>query len=160
MPSAKEQIAKILQDQPDDSSYDEILRELAFARMIERQRAGDEQAHLAAIGSPIVGDRIYGGGGELGPSIVTRVPSRTDEELTAVIKQGLPAAGMPASPNLTDVELGDLVVGVAERPDLLLDDMPRIAFADQHAGDTCPPGAEGLSCFTEERYVLHVVIYK
>lgn len=32
MPSAKEQIAKILQDQPDDSSYDEILRELAFAR--------------------------------------------------------------------------------------------------------------------------------
>jgi predicted RNA-binding protein YlqC (UPF0109 family) len=35
MPSAKEQIAKILQDQPDDSSYDEILRELAFARMIE-----------------------------------------------------------------------------------------------------------------------------
>ncbi len=35
MPSAKEQIAKILQDQPDDSSYDEILRELAFARMID-----------------------------------------------------------------------------------------------------------------------------
>ena len=36
MPSAKEQIAKILQDQPDDSSYDEILRELAFARMVEK----------------------------------------------------------------------------------------------------------------------------
>jgi hypothetical protein len=36
MPSAKEQIAKILQDQPDDSSYDELLRELAFARMIEQ----------------------------------------------------------------------------------------------------------------------------
>lgn len=36
MPSAKEQIAKIIQDQPDDSSYDEILRELAFARMVER----------------------------------------------------------------------------------------------------------------------------
>lgn len=36
MPSAKEQIAKILQDQPDDSSYDELLRELAFARIIER----------------------------------------------------------------------------------------------------------------------------
>ena len=35
MPSAKEQIAKIFQDQPDDSSYDEILRELAFARMVE-----------------------------------------------------------------------------------------------------------------------------
>jgi alcohol dehydrogenase (cytochrome c) len=50
-----------------------------------------------------------GGGGELGPSIVTRVPSRTDEELTAVIKQGLPGAGMPASPNVTDAELGDLI---------------------------------------------------
>ncbi len=36
MPSAKEQITKILQDQPDDSSYDEILRELAFARMVEK----------------------------------------------------------------------------------------------------------------------------
>ena len=36
VPSAKEQIAKILQDQPDDSSYDETLRELAFARMVER----------------------------------------------------------------------------------------------------------------------------
>jgi predicted transcriptional regulator len=36
MASAKEQMAKIVQDQPDDSSYDEILRELAFARMVER----------------------------------------------------------------------------------------------------------------------------
>jgi len=36
MLSAKEQIAKIIQEQPDDSSYDEVLRELAFARMIER----------------------------------------------------------------------------------------------------------------------------
>lgn len=36
MPSAKEQMAKIIQEQPDDSSYDEVLRELAFARMIER----------------------------------------------------------------------------------------------------------------------------
>jgi hypothetical protein len=36
MPSAKQQIAKIVQEQPDDSTYDAILRELAFARMIER----------------------------------------------------------------------------------------------------------------------------
>lgn len=36
MLSAKDEIAKIIQEQPDDSSYDEILRELAFARMIER----------------------------------------------------------------------------------------------------------------------------
>ena len=36
MASAKEEMSKIVQEQPDDSSYDEILRELAFARMIER----------------------------------------------------------------------------------------------------------------------------
>jgi predicted transcriptional regulator len=36
MSSAKEQMTKIVQDQPEDSSYDEILRELALARMIER----------------------------------------------------------------------------------------------------------------------------
>jgi predicted transcriptional regulator len=42
MPSAKEQIAKILQDQPDDSTYDEILRESALARMIERGLADSD----------------------------------------------------------------------------------------------------------------------
>ncbi|BBO17409.1 conserved hypothetical protein [Candidatus Brocadia pituitae] len=36
MPPAKELIKKIVQEQPDDSSYDEILRELAFFRMVER----------------------------------------------------------------------------------------------------------------------------
>lgn len=36
MATAKEQMTRIIQEQPDDSSYDEILRELAFARMIER----------------------------------------------------------------------------------------------------------------------------
>jgi len=35
MPSAKEQMSKIIHEQPDDSSYDEVLRELAFARMVE-----------------------------------------------------------------------------------------------------------------------------
>jgi hypothetical protein len=44
MPSAKEQITHIVQEQPEDSSYDEILRELAFARMIERGLE-DSQAH-------------------------------------------------------------------------------------------------------------------
>jgi predicted transcriptional regulator len=42
MPSAKERIAKILQDQPDDSSYDELLRELAFGRMIDRGLADSD----------------------------------------------------------------------------------------------------------------------
>ncbi|MBS1257692.1 MAG: hypothetical protein MAG551_00737 [Candidatus Scalindua arabica] len=36
MDSIKEQMTRIIREQPDDSSYDEILRELAFARMIER----------------------------------------------------------------------------------------------------------------------------
>jgi alcohol dehydrogenase (cytochrome c) len=50
-----------------------------------------------------------GNGGELGPNIATRVPSRTDEELTTVLRQGLIAAGMPAFANLSDTETGDLV---------------------------------------------------
>jgi hypothetical protein len=44
MPSAKEQITHIVQEQPEDGSYDEILRELALARMIERGLE-DSQAH-------------------------------------------------------------------------------------------------------------------
>jgi len=36
MASAKETMAEIIARQPDDSSYDEILRELAFARMVQR----------------------------------------------------------------------------------------------------------------------------
>ena len=36
MASAKEQMQAILQQQPDDSTYDELLRELALARMIQR----------------------------------------------------------------------------------------------------------------------------
>ena len=36
MPVVKEMMTKIIEEQPDDSSYDEILRELAFSRMIER----------------------------------------------------------------------------------------------------------------------------
>ncbi len=33
--TAKEQMFEILQSQPDDSSYDELLRELAFEKMVE-----------------------------------------------------------------------------------------------------------------------------
>jgi predicted transcriptional regulator len=36
MGPAKAQLIKLIQDQPDDSSVDEILRELAFAAMVER----------------------------------------------------------------------------------------------------------------------------
>ena len=36
MSSAKEAMIDIIGRQPDDSSYDEILRELAFSRMVQR----------------------------------------------------------------------------------------------------------------------------
>ena len=42
MATPKEQMAKIIEAQPEDSSYDEILRELAFARMIDRGLADSD----------------------------------------------------------------------------------------------------------------------
>lgn len=38
----KDVMIRTIQELPDDSSYDEILRELAFARMIERGLADAE----------------------------------------------------------------------------------------------------------------------
>jgi len=35
MSSVKDSMINIIKEQPDDSSYDEILGELAFARMVE-----------------------------------------------------------------------------------------------------------------------------
>lgn len=40
--TAKDQILQLVEQQPDDSSYDEILRELVFARMVERGLADAE----------------------------------------------------------------------------------------------------------------------
>lgn len=36
MVTAKEQITELTQKQPDDSTYDEIIRELAFELMVQR----------------------------------------------------------------------------------------------------------------------------
>lgn len=36
MSTAKDQISEILKRQPDDSTYDEIVRELAFDLMVQR----------------------------------------------------------------------------------------------------------------------------
>lgn len=56
MASAKEEMTRIIQEQPDDSSYDEILRELALARMIQR---GLEDAHAGrTISDEEMGRRI------------------------------------------------------------------------------------------------------
>lgn len=42
MSSVKETITRIVDDQPDDASYDEILRELALRRMIDRGLADSD----------------------------------------------------------------------------------------------------------------------
>jgi predicted transcriptional regulator len=40
--TAKQKMLQLVHDQPEDSSYDEILRELAFARMVDRGLADAE----------------------------------------------------------------------------------------------------------------------
>ena len=50
-----------------------------------------------------------GGGGELGPSIVSRIPLRADADLEAVIREGLPGAGMPSFANLSRAESTNLI---------------------------------------------------
>jgi alcohol dehydrogenase (cytochrome c) len=50
-----------------------------------------------------------GGGGELGPSILARIPLRSDTELEAVIREGVSGAGMPSFANLSKTEAADLV---------------------------------------------------
>ena len=50
-----------------------------------------------------------GGGGELGPSIVARIPLRADAELGVVIREGLPGAGMPSFATVSTAESADLI---------------------------------------------------
>jgi alcohol dehydrogenase (cytochrome c) len=47
-------------------------------------------------------------GGEFAPGIVTRIAPRTDSEIAAVVRNGLPSRGMPEV-QLSDQALGDLV---------------------------------------------------
>ncbi len=54
--SAKSQMLKILEQQPDDSPYDELLRELAFARMVERGLVDSD--HLRTISNNEMRSRI------------------------------------------------------------------------------------------------------
>jgi hypothetical protein len=44
MSTAKEDLAQLIQQQPDDNSHDEIVRELAFHVMVQRGLA-DADAH-------------------------------------------------------------------------------------------------------------------
>jgi alcohol dehydrogenase (cytochrome c) len=58
--------------------------------------------------------RCHGGdgrGGEMGPGIVSRLAMRTDADLATVVRDGLPARGMPGHP-LPDADLQALVAFV------------------------------------------------
>jgi len=46
MSSAKDEIKQVLASQPDDSSYDELLRELAFKRMVDKGLADAKQGNV------------------------------------------------------------------------------------------------------------------
>lgn len=52
-PMAKAVIREVIEAQPDDASYEEIMRELAFERMVERGladvRAGRSMSHDEAL---------------------------------------------------------------------------------------------------------------
>ena len=54
--TAKERIRKLLETQPDDASYDEILRELAFERMVERGLSDARNGRV--ISNDEMGERI------------------------------------------------------------------------------------------------------
>jgi predicted transcriptional regulator len=59
--TVKERMLEIIQEQPDDSSYDEILRELAFARMVERGLVDSDEGRT--ISSEEMESRISSWGG-------------------------------------------------------------------------------------------------
>jgi len=46
--TAKERIRELLEAQPDDASYDEILRELAFERMVDRGMSDVRQGRVVS----------------------------------------------------------------------------------------------------------------
>ncbi len=48
-------------------------------------------------------------GGEFAPSIVERVPLRTDEELVRLLHSGLPSSGMPPFPDIVDQDRTNLI---------------------------------------------------
>jgi len=44
----KEKLKELIEQQPDDATYDEILRELAFARMVERGLADAREGRIVS----------------------------------------------------------------------------------------------------------------
>ena len=56
MSNVKEKMAEVIQSQPEDASYEEIMRELAFERMI--QRGLDDSRKGRVITNEDMGHRI------------------------------------------------------------------------------------------------------
>lgn len=54
--TTKEQMKELIEQQPDDASYDEIMRELAFARMVDRGLADAREGRV--ISNEEMGKRI------------------------------------------------------------------------------------------------------
>jgi predicted transcriptional regulator len=46
MSNIKEQMTEVVQSQPDDATYEEIMRELAFERMVERGLADSRDGRV------------------------------------------------------------------------------------------------------------------
>ncbi|GFP18894.1 hypothetical protein HKBW3S03_00399 [Candidatus Hakubella thermalkaliphila] len=46
MSRAKDTMIRIIQEQPEDSSFDEILRELAFTKMVDRGLADSDAGRV------------------------------------------------------------------------------------------------------------------
>lgn len=46
MSTVKEELTRIIEQQPDDSSYDEIVRELAFRLMIKRGLRDSDEGRI------------------------------------------------------------------------------------------------------------------
>jgi alcohol dehydrogenase (cytochrome c) len=81
-----------------------VMTTIAFAQAPDAGRKLYESHCSACHG----GD---GNGGELGPGIVRRAANRTDQEVAALVRGGIPAAGMPAF-KVTDEEMRTLIAYV------------------------------------------------
>ena len=46
MAIAKEKMKEVIESQPDDATYEEILRELTFERMVERGLTDSREGHV------------------------------------------------------------------------------------------------------------------
>ena len=54
--TSKEKMKELIEDQPDDATYEEILRELAFAGMVERGLADAREGRV--VSNEEMGKRI------------------------------------------------------------------------------------------------------